>query len=224
MTNLTEFWNKDHQDRPSDRNETGYAAEKEPLFLRNSEVLDLGGGRGFDALFFAQKGHKVTLADISDYALGVVKEKAERLGLTVDTLELNFAETDSWPLDKRFDVVYSRLALQYFDYPTTVKIFRNINTILKPNGKVFIVIKSPQDETEMKFLRSNAKEISDNVFLEGTDSIKSRFSFEQLKNMLIEAGVKNGVVGNYNENLANRGEVAKSGNKIMVLNEITWTK
>lgn len=141
MSDLVDFWNKDHRDRPSDRNETGYAAEKEPLFPRNSDVLDLGGGRGFDALFFVQKGHKVTLADISDFALGVVEEKATKAGLDINTIQINFSETDSWPIDKRFDVIYSRLALHYFDYPTTVEIFKKINTMLKPNGKVLCLRK-----------------------------------------------------------------------------------
>jgi len=81
------------------------------LFPRNSVVLDLGGGTGSDAIYFSQKGHIVTVCDISDFALTQVAEKAESLGLHIKTVQSNLMDGEIHFEDDSFEIVYSRLAL-----------------------------------------------------------------------------------------------------------------
>ena len=216
---LLEKWNQSHQRIPKDKSVSQYAIEKERLFLRNSVVLDLGGGTGSDAIYFAQKGHTVIVCDISDFALTQVTEKAELLGLDVRTVQSNLMDGEIHFEDGFFNIVYSRLALHYFDSKTTVKLFKEINRILRVGGIAFLTIKSPADVEEMKFLRANAKVIEDNIFMENGD-IKSRFTVDQLKNMLKEAGIADYTVTEYIEDLSNRVDTVKSGNLHLLLNEI----
>src|SRR5258706_13838877 len=75
-------WNFIHQKTHStDVAHSQYALEKEKEFPRNSLVVDLGGGAGYDALFFLKQGHSVVLFDISDIALALASQKAKENGL-----------------------------------------------------------------------------------------------------------------------------------------------
>ncbi len=80
-----------------------------------SHVLDLGGGSGADAKLFLKKGFRVTLIDISDYVLGVVAKWATDNGYNLTIKRITLGEEDL-VLDEKVDVVYSRMALHYFDF------------------------------------------------------------------------------------------------------------
>lgn len=214
------YWNTSHKGYSLDKEVSGYASKVETRFPHRSLVLDLGGGRGFDAIYFAERGHYVTLVDISDYALQIAVEKAVVKGLTIKTIKLDLGEDGLWSFDDQFDVVYSRLALHYFDEPKTTQIFKNINRSLKPGGKTYLTIKSPQDETEMNFLRGTAQEILENVFVDGSTT-KTRFSKDQLSKLIQQAGISDFSIKKYRDVL---NDITKSGNKVLLCNEITWTK
>lgn len=56
------------------------------IFPRNGVILDIGCGSGSDAVFLAALGFQVKALDISPAALELVKEKADRAGVNVETL------------------------------------------------------------------------------------------------------------------------------------------
>ena len=90
-------------------------------------------------------------------------------------------------------------------------------------GVAYLTIKSPADQEEMKFLRANAKEVENNIFVENGD-VKSRFTIHQLKAMLEEAGDFDYSVSEYIEDLSNRIDAVKSGNLHLLLNVIILKK
>lgn len=47
---------------------------------RPLRILDVGGGNGFNSIYFAQQGHSVTLLDYSPVMLSDAKQAAEREG------------------------------------------------------------------------------------------------------------------------------------------------
>lgn len=49
----------------------------------NSEVLDVGGGPGRYSIFLAQKGHKVTLVDLSEKLVEQAQENAAKAGVVI---------------------------------------------------------------------------------------------------------------------------------------------
>ena len=55
-------------------------------------VLDIGGGPGRYSLYFAEKGCKVTLLDLSDNNIALAKEKAKEKGFEIEAIAGNALE------------------------------------------------------------------------------------------------------------------------------------
>lgn len=89
--------------------EERYAAEgarsMEPAtFLREivdrlpprARVLDVGGGSGRNAVWLAQRGHRVTIADISQRGLAIASRTAATAEVVLETLQVDL-DTDMFP-------------------------------------------------------------------------------------------------------------------------------
>lgn len=180
---LTEIWDASHSNIPSGKDFSHYAESQLSEIEANSAVCDLGGGTGADSVLFAQKGHRVTLYDISPLALERAKSKADGLNLELKTAQSDFGSEHFILPVEAFDFLYSRLALHYFPSTQLARIFANIYSSLRAGGKAKITLKSPTDVKEMEFLKSTAEEIEPGVFSE-EGQIKTRFSLTQLKAIL----------------------------------------
>jgi SAM-dependent methyltransferase len=110
-----------------------------------TSILDLGCGLCDHAIFFAQHGFEVHGIDFSSVAISAGRERAMLLG--TELLHLYQMDmTEPFPFSNgQFDVVYSHLALHYFDHCTTKRVFAEIGRVLKPNGLLAIVVKSTDD-------------------------------------------------------------------------------
>jgi ubiquinone/menaquinone biosynthesis C-methylase UbiE len=227
MNTLQEYWNRSTAKIVPDKDPSIYAIEKEPHFPRNAIVCDLGGGTGTDSLFFASKGHAVRVVDISDIALSKATETAQKAGLQhlITTYQTDFT-TAQLPLDSSScDVVYSRLALHYFDIVTTSALFAEVYRVLKPGGQAHITVKSPDDEAEMRYLHKTATPKGDGIFDEN-GFLKTRFSVDQLKNIVTAAGVPAAelTVTTYVERFEGRKDTVKSGRSELLLNQVLIQK
>src|SRR3989344_1264420 len=192
---IVQAWNESHERIPLNKEESRYAIEKEGVFRPGSHICDLGGGTGADAMYFIQQGHS------ANFVAGTI------------------------PLpDKQFDIVYSRLALHYFDTKTTLSLFKGIARILKDGGVAYVTLKSPKDTEDMKVVIGEASEKEPGVFVCSDGQIKSRFTPEQLQEMLTTAGITNFKVHEYIENLGGRTDVTKSGLEQMIFNEVIINK
>ena len=185
-------------------------------------MVDLGGGSGADAVYFLKQGHSVVVLDISAYALEVAKRRAKDAGLA-DKLIAKQADfgLHKLPLkDNSVDVAYSRISLNYFPQDQTTVIFNDINRMLKPGGKAYLTLKSPLDKKEMEFIKNTSVEYEPNVFIQN-GQLRSRFTDDQLKTMLKNAGVEQYSVQPYKESL---GVNDKGYNPELLVNEIVFTK
>jgi ubiquinone/menaquinone biosynthesis C-methylase UbiE len=208
------------------RIQSEYAEEKEKLFPRNSLICDIGGGRGEDANYFLEKGHRVIIFDSSAEDIREAKLKAaSRLldkNLITHITDLNkelFISGDNY-----FDIIYSRLVLHFFNTARTIEIIKDILRVLKPGGQAYISVKSPDDKEEFKFLQSEATgKLSDDVFLV-KDKIKSRFNKKKWEMILNQVGIKDFKVSDYIEDLTNRGDKTKSGKMKFILYDIWFKK
>lgn len=225
MNDLKDFWNKNTARIPENKGHSVYAAEKERHFPRNSAVCDLGGGTGTDSLYFASKGHNVVLVDIADEALAKAKAHAKEQGVKLQTAQCDFS-AGRLPLESEScDVVYSRLALHYFKSQILSQLFAEIYRTLRPGGRTFLTLKSPDDAAEMNFLATTADEQEKGVFNEN-GRIKTRYTIEQLKEILANADIPEDHynVVSYTEKLGNDNDVVKSGNAEFVVNEVSIRK
>ncbi len=57
------------------------------LFPREGRALDVAGGPGQAAVILAARGMTVTVCDISEVALAMARDRAERSGVTIETVE-----------------------------------------------------------------------------------------------------------------------------------------
>lgn len=222
--NNAERWDVDQARIPETKIQSAYAEEKEKGFPRKGEVADLGGGQGADAEYFMRQGHNVTLVDFSEAALAKAQDKARKAGLEnrLKPIKLVLGE-ESLPMpDQSLDVAYSRLALHFFNKEKTIEILKGLKLKLKPGGRAYITVKSPEDGQEMAFLKQTAQEIEAGVYND-KGQIKSRFTKEQWEELLKEAGIQNYSVIAYTEDLSGRGDVTKSGNTSLLLIEIEFT-
>lgn len=222
---LREHWDKSVENIPKDKQASGYAITVESHIPRNAVIADIGGGGGADADFFISQGHTVHLLDISPRALAIARERIEPSG-NIDRLQTTVYEInqDRLPLaDASVDVAYSRLAHHYSTKEQLAHASAEVERILRPNGAAYIVIKSPDDEKEMAYLRSTAEELEMNVFRDGA-GIKSRFNKKQLEEILTSAGISGYTIDTYTEDMSNKGDVTKSGNLQQLLTQIRFTK
>jgi SAM-dependent methyltransferase len=92
-------------------------------------ILDIGGGSGRFAIPLAERGHSVTVIDISQLALKLLHSRrpfgvSTRLG---DFLAQNF--------ENPFDVVIGMESIWYFTSITFERLFAKIHSVLRPGGR-----------------------------------------------------------------------------------------
>lgn len=176
---IRKFWNRKHEGY---RKGTNWANEL-PLFAemcvknyfpKTGKLLEIGCGQGRDAAFFASQGYDVTATDISDEAIKYAKEIAKVKFVQLDTAEgLPFE-------DESFDVVYSYLALHYFDHETTKAIFADIHRVLKPGGIFATVTNTIKD---LEYNEAGWTKIEDNFYRDPDGLPKRYFSVDYIKEL-----------------------------------------
>jgi tellurite methyltransferase len=134
----------DAQAQPSDRNRwnakflAGEAqlTEPDPLLaeacngLIPGDALDLGGGAGRHALWLAQRGWRVVLADLSDEGVALAAKKARDAGVALTLRRESAAESVAWarqPGSPRFSLVCVFLFLVREEFPA-------LTSLLAPGG------------------------------------------------------------------------------------------
>lgn len=100
-----------------------------------ARVLDIATGAGHTALFFAERGHDVTAADIAQPMLERVREAACKRGVAVTT-KLHSAESLPYA-DGEFDLVTCRVAAHHFASPEDF--VRETARVLKPGGAFLLI-------------------------------------------------------------------------------------
>jgi len=93
-------------------------------------ALDIAGGAGRNAIWLAQRGLDMTIADISTVGLALVKERAAAAGVTVNTIAIDL-ERDPLPAGP-FDLI---LSVCYLWRP----LFAEIPRILAPGGRLVVI-------------------------------------------------------------------------------------
>lgn len=139
---------------------------------KTGNFLDLGAGQGQDSRFFAENGYSITSTDFSTKALKYNLDKLP-LGLknkvTLQQLDLSRL----FPFkNNSFDVVYSHLAIHYFDDEITTQIFSEIYRVLKPGGIVALLVNSTNDP------EFNTGQKIENLYFKMPYGIRKRF-FDQ---------------------------------------------
>ncbi len=121
-----------------------FAEQAIKYFPKTGKVLELGAGQAQDGCFFASQGYLVTATDVEETALELAKKKASEKSVKLDLKKADLR--DELPFESEiFDVVYAHLSLHYFDRETTLRLFGEIQRILKPGGILAFLVNSVND-------------------------------------------------------------------------------
>ena len=172
-----EYWNKTHKEKYSQADwahkPSIFATQVVKFFPTAGTLLEIGAGQGGDANFFQSLGYTVIATDYSDNALTNAKENIKNVRfINVDTSLGLLFEKES------FDIVYSHMALHYFDAKTTTKIFFDIHRVLKPDG-IFATITNTIDDPEKD--SGKYTELESGYYKDAKSIQKRYFSVESLK-------------------------------------------
>jgi glycosyltransferase involved in cell wall biosynthesis/ubiquinone/menaquinone biosynthesis C-methylase UbiE len=103
---------------------------------QGAKLLEIGGGMGTDLAQFAARGARVTDVDLSAGHLGLARENFAVRGLSGEFLQQD-AECLVFD-DEAFDIVYSNGVLHHT--PNTRQVVREIFRVLKPGGRVIVMV------------------------------------------------------------------------------------
>lgn len=146
-----QYWNQRHEDYSKKdwiAKPTIFATQVISFLPDGGRILELGSGQGQDTLYFAQKGFQVVACDFSETALELARKRVPaNLRDQVEFMTLDLSEPLQFPTES-FDIVYSHLALHYFNAKRTQDLFDEIYTVLKPGG-IFVTLTNTHEDPEI---------------------------------------------------------------------------
>lgn len=127
------------------------SAIKEVL-TQPSRILEINGGTGEDAIYFAKQGHQVLSTDISEDMIAIQRSKidAEGLNSKINSEILSYENLDELK-GQKFDFIYSNFGglncTNQLD-----KVIQKMPDLLNANGKICLVVMPPVCLWEFVFL------------------------------------------------------------------------
>jgi len=116
--------------------------------VRGQRVLDLGCGQGYFSRVLAGAGGTVIGVDISKRQIDHARRHEAEDPLGIEYLALDAAEIDQeWP-PSTFDLITSCIAFQ--DMPDPSKVMAGAKTVLKPHGRVVLLVEHPMNGTPLR--------------------------------------------------------------------------
>jgi len=112
---------------------------------KKGKLLEICCGKGADAIFFHNKGFKVTALDYSKEAIQQFNEKQKEYDLFVSNVIKDITEPLNFDKNS-FEFVYCRLGIHYFTDTELKAIITEISRILKYDGLLMIQTKSVSDK------------------------------------------------------------------------------
>jgi len=80
-----DYWNQRYVERPWSEEPSPWLVANANLLREPGQALDVAGGTGRNAIWLAQRGWDVTIADVSDLALSLAAERAEAIHVELHT-------------------------------------------------------------------------------------------------------------------------------------------
>ena len=109
----------------------------------NARILDIGGGPGRYAIWLAQCGNRVVLADLSPELLSIARDKIERAGMGTgieEIVEADARDLSRWD-DDSFDAVLSLGPFYHLpDVEERHRAAAEMCRVLRPEGQAYVAL------------------------------------------------------------------------------------
>jgi cyclopropane fatty-acyl-phospholipid synthase-like methyltransferase len=125
----------------------------------NGSVLDAGCGTGETALYFAERGRKVTGIDFLELAIQRAQRKAAERGVSVTFLVKDALTLKDW--NERFDNVIDSGLFHIFSDRDRHTYVAGLAAVLKPGGKLFLLCFSDEEPGTQGPRRVSKQELLD---------------------------------------------------------------
>jgi 2-polyprenyl-3-methyl-5-hydroxy-6-metoxy-1,4-benzoquinol methylase len=129
------------------------------LGLQRGSALDLGTGPGTQAIGLARRGFTVTATDISDAAIRLAREKAQKQWLEIAWEQDDILDTQ---LDRQFDLIFDRGCFHVLAPERREDYVKTVSGLLKTGGHLFLKCFSrlqPGEEGPYRFTPEQIREI-----------------------------------------------------------------
>ncbi len=108
--------------------------------MTGQDVLEFGCNFGATSIVLAKLGAKVTAIDINADFLALAERNAERYGVADKIEVLHTPDTTKLPFEaERFGCVSCNSVLEYVDHRLRGAVMREIDRVLHPNGRLFVL-------------------------------------------------------------------------------------
>jgi ubiquinone/menaquinone biosynthesis C-methylase UbiE len=145
------------------------------------DILDIGGGAGFYSFWLQQKGHNVTLVDLSPGNIELVRKQSESSGIALKKFETGDAIDLQFP-DQQFDLVLLFGPLYHLiDQKERIKALSEARRVLKPGGVLLSAIISRYASLFDGFQRNLV--FDDQFFKLMTDDLKTGIHKNETDNL-----------------------------------------
>ena len=127
-------------------------------------ILDAGCGTGENALFFAQRGHRVTGIDFLEMPIAAARRKAQQRGLEAAFLVIDALHLDQLP--EQFDTALDSGLFHVFSDSDRARYVQGLASVVQPSGRLLLLCFSDQ-EPPGDGPRRIAREEIDSAFADG---------------------------------------------------------
>ena len=137
-----DFWNKTFKEQAGDKPVFDDWLDKYLNILKKAStpILDLGCGKGNNALYLTEKGFNVVACDYSKEAIKSLKKFVPKAKTKLVDISKKLPFNN-----QEFEIIIADLSLHYFDSKTTMQIMKEIKRILKKGGHIFARVNSLND-------------------------------------------------------------------------------
>lgn len=112
-----------------------------PLLTSPRNILEINCGTGEDAWVLSFQGHHVLATDVSGEMIEVAKTKLKNSRLPLRILQAGFSSVKERVSEEKFDLLFSNFGgLNCVDTTELKNLSADFASVLKPNGKMFLVI------------------------------------------------------------------------------------
>ncbi len=105
---------------------------------KSGYVLDLGCGKGKNAIWLAKNGWKVDVVDPKQKWLGIVKERSAEANIEIQS----FVQSDiqSFVPDKQYDLIVCAMVLHFLSPDQITDAIEKMQSWIKPDGQIYISV------------------------------------------------------------------------------------